>query len=502
MLSRVQNVGTWLRRAATVAATAALACASLTAADAALAAPSRAASRGISPATTWLGAREVPGIGKLNAGGDAQILSVSCSSTGNCGAGGFYTDGAGVQQAFVANEVSRTWSGAQRVPGAAALNLGHGGARVNSVSCRAAGFCTAGGFYTDASGAAQAFVANETDGTWRSAEKVPGTANLNHGGNGEVLTVSCGSPGNCGAGGLYTDSAGNQEAFVASLVNGTWSKAREVPGTSSLNKGGSAQLSTLSCSSAGNCGGGGYYVDGSGSGQAFVVSETKGSWGTALEVPGTAALNRLNALIVAISCPSAGNCGAGGMYTLSSGHQQAFVVSEVSGHWRTAVEVPGTAALNRDGYGALTTVSCHAAGNCAAGGIFTEGTGNRQAFVVSQARGKWSLAKKVPGMSRLNVSVDAQPADAQPLSVSCGAPGNCTAGGFYTDKLRNLQAFVVSEINGSWRSAIELPKSGTLNRGGTALVNSLSCTSAQVCSGGGAYASSTGAIEAFVFGET
>ena len=502
MLSRVEHLGTWLRRVAIVAAAAALGSVSLTAAGAALAAQGRAASPALSPAVTWLGAREVPGSGNLNAGGDAQILSVSCSSTGNCGAGGFYTDGAGLQQAFVVNEASRTWSGAEQVPGTAALNLGDGGARVNSVSCRAAGYCTAGGSYSDASGATQAFVADETAGTWQPAEEVPGTAGLNLGGNGEVLAVSCGSPGNCSAGGLYTDSGENQQAFLASEVHGTWSDAVKVPGTARLNQSGDAQLSALSCSSAGNCGGGGYYTDGSGNGQAFVISQTNGTWGTAIEVPGTKALNRLNAQVVAISCPSAGNCGAGGRYTLSSGHSQAFVVSEVGRKWQAAVEVPGTAALNRDGYGSVTSVSCHAAGNCAAAGTFTEGPGNKQAFVASEVKGTWRKAEKVPGMSKLNVSGDQQPANAQPDSVSCGAPGNCTAGGFYFDKLRNLQAFVVSEINGKWGNAIELPNSGPLNKGGTALLNSVSCTSAQVCSGGGSYTSKTGAIEAFVFGET
>ena len=47
-----------------------------------------------------------------------------------------------------------------------------------------------------------------------------------------------------------------------------------------------------------------------------------------------------------MSCASAGNCSAGGYYTDGAGHEQAFVVSEVNGTWGTAIEVPGTAALN------------------------------------------------------------------------------------------------------------------------------------------------------------
>jgi hypothetical protein len=33
---------------------------------------------------------------------------------------------------------------------------------------------------------------------------------------------------------------------------------------------------------------------------------------------------------------SAGNCAAGGSYQDRSGHQQAFVISQVNGHWRIA----------------------------------------------------------------------------------------------------------------------------------------------------------------------
>lgn len=42
------------------------------------------------------------------------------------------------------------------------------------------------------------------------------------------------------------------------------------------------------------------------------------------------------------------------------------------GIWRKAIEVPGMAALNRDDNGQTTAVSCASAGNCAAGGIYTD----------------------------------------------------------------------------------------------------------------------------------
>ncbi|HET7246179.1 MAG TPA: hypothetical protein VFJ07_15210 [Streptosporangiaceae bacterium] len=60
----------------------------------------------------------------------------------------------------------------------------------------------------------EAFVVNETNGTWRTAQEVPGTAALNKGGVARVWSVSCASAGHCSAGGIYTDSAGHQQAFV------------------------------------------------------------------------------------------------------------------------------------------------------------------------------------------------------------------------------------------------------------------------------------------------
>jgi len=269
------------------------------------------------------------------------------------------------------------------VPGTAALNAG-GNASVYSVSCASAGNCAAGGYYKDRSANSQAFVASEVNGTWKTAIKVPGTAALNAGGEATVYSVSCPSAGNCAAGGYYKDISGNYQAFVASEVNGTWKTAIKVPGTAALNKGGSAAIYSVSCASAGNCAGGGGYTDGAGHFQAFAASEVNGTWKTAIKVPGTAALNKGgSAAVESVSCPSAGNCAAGGFYKDISGNYQAFAASEVNGTWKAAIEVPGTAALNKGGSAEVYSVSCGSAGNCAGGGEYASSTGKYQAFVTS-----------------------------------------------------------------------------------------------------------------------
>jgi hypothetical protein len=169
-------------------------------------------------------------------------------------------------------------------------------------------------------------VVKETGGTWGTAQEVPGSATLNAGGNARLYSVSCASAGNCAAGGFYTDSSGNTQAFVVKETGGTWGTAQEVPGSATLNAGGSAAVDSVSCASAGNCAAAGRYNDSSGNTQAFVVKETGGTWGTAQEVPGSATLNAGgDAVASSVSCTSAGYCAAGGFYTDSSGNGQVFV---------------------------------------------------------------------------------------------------------------------------------------------------------------------------------
>ncbi|HEV2371541.1 MAG TPA: hypothetical protein VGS19_05155 [Streptosporangiaceae bacterium] len=395
-------------------------------------------------AGTWGAAQEIPGTAALNAGGSGGLSSVSCPSAGNCGAGGGYTDGLGHAQAFVVDETGGTWGTAQEVPGTAALNVG-GSDEIDSVSCPSAGDCSAGGQYLDGSGHSQAFVVSEAGGTWGAAQEVPGTAALNIGGFAVIDSVSCPSARACGAGGYYVDGSGHSQAFVVNQTNGTWGTAQEVPGTAALDSGGLAQLDSLSCASAGNCSAGGKYTRHVGHSQAFVVSERNGTWRTAREVPGSGTLNVGRfAGVGSVSCASAGNCAAAGFYRDGSGHSQAFVVNQTNGTWGTAQEVPGTAALNAGGLAVPGSVSCASAGNCSAGGGYTDGSGHNQAFVVNETNGTWGTAEEVPGTATLNVG-----GFADITVVSCAPAGNCSAGGSYTDSSGHNQAFVVNQSSTS-----------------------------------------------------
>jgi hypothetical protein len=293
------------------------------------------------------------------------------------------------------------------------------------------------GWYTGASGHVQGYVVSQTGGIWGSAKQVPGLAALNAGGAAEVQWVSCVSAGNCAAGGYYTASSGASEPFVVSQTGGTWGSAQQVPGIGTLNTQ-QGEMTTLSCGSVGNCSAGGSYTDGSGNIQAWLATEAGGVWGSAQEVPGTAALNTAGfAVLQSMSCRSAGNCSAGGWYT--GPHIQGFVITETGGTWGSAQQVPNLAALNTGGDAQLWSVSCASAGNCDAGGSYFDAAGE-QAFVVTQTKGTWGKAQEVPGTATLNVN-----GEAQTQSLSCATAAHCAAAGIYGDSSSAFQVFVATQ---------------------------------------------------------
>ena len=201
---------------------------------------------------------------------------------------------------------------------AGALNAG-GSASINSVSCTSATSCVAGGYYldSDADGNTQAFVSVLSGTTWTDTE-LAGALNIR--GYAQINSVSCASATSCVAGGYYYDSNYHAQAFASVLSGTTWTDTK-VAGA--LNAGGSAQINSVSCASATSCVAGGYYIDSNYHTQAF-VSVLSGTTWTDTKVAG--ALNAGGyARINSVSCTSATSCVAGGSYTDSNNHAQAFV---------------------------------------------------------------------------------------------------------------------------------------------------------------------------------
>ncbi|HET7018242.1 MAG TPA: hypothetical protein VFI65_30270 [Streptosporangiaceae bacterium] len=191
---------------------------------------------------------------------------------------------------------------------------------------------------------------------------------------------------NCAVVGDYRDLGSQTQAFVDTETNGSWNIASEV--AAGLNAGGDATAVTVSCAKPGNCTVGGVFQDNSNRHQPFVLTQTHGSWGKAALLPGLASLNQSgDASVSAISCRSVGNCSIGGSYRDKAGAVRAFVATEKNGTWTKAIAVPGLAALTANSGikdSAILALSCASAGHCAAGGSYHDRRNHAQAFVVSE----------------------------------------------------------------------------------------------------------------------
>jgi hypothetical protein len=341
---------------------------------------------------------------------------------------------------------------------------------------------------------ASAAPAGAAQSGWGSAKKVPGLATLNQGGNAGASALACTSPGNCVTGGAYADAHSHDQSWLAVQRKGTWGHAFEVPGTGTLNAGGDGSVSVISCPSAGHCVATGGYAASGGASEVFVVSEHQGRWAKATALRGFAALNAGNdGAVKALSCSAPGDCTLGGGYLDSSHHDQAFLATEKNGHWAKAEKVPGSSGLNAGGHAQVTFVSCRKAGYCTVAGDTQRGVADYTAFVISEKKGHWGKAQRLPHMSSLNHGGDAG-ADAG----SCSSAGNCVVGGSYRDGSDHYQAYLAVQKNGHWHNAFEVPGSASLNKRNIAQVNAASCASARSCAAGGSYLNSAGHEELFL----
>jgi hypothetical protein len=473
----------------------------------AVAALGQVAGRGLRPAVArdgWGDAIRVPGLAALDTGDSAGVSSASCAAPGDCTVVGSYTrTGFYGGEVFVISQVRGTWGKAAELRGLAALDKRRT-AGVGSVSCSSPGDCATGGNYTDKNHHSQPFVASEVRGTWRKPMNVPGMAGL-HAIGGGIGPVSCASPGNCVAGGSYSVHPFREQAFLVSQTNGTWSNAVAIPGLATLNTGHNAGVASISCPSPGNCTADGTYSSGGHNSQAFVVSEVNGTWGQVAQVPGLATLATGGyASIGAMSCMSPGNCTAMGNYNDTASFQYPFVVSEVNGTWGDAQQIPGMTALNPQGAGAGYSLSCTSPGDCVAAG--SEGVdngfdvgGGGQPFVATQTNGTWGDASLVPAMLHgLNSG-----ADGAVTALACPSAGNCVASGYYgigkpDQKVYNIEVFVSDEIHGTWGTAIEIPGTAGLNRNHWAFVGALSCAARLRCVVGGSYTAHSDVSQPFI----
>jgi hypothetical protein len=142
-------------------------------------------------------------------------------------------------------------------------------------------------------------------------------------------------------------------------------------------------LSSVSCPSPGNCVAGGTGNNYTASDPAWVITQHDWTWGSPVAIPGTL----FQGAISSVSCSSVGNCGVDGYYDTDVAHLKTLVVTETHGHWGKLEQYPGMTALNKFGDGTAGQISCPLAGKCTAVGNYP---GPREEtsrpFLVSQVK--------------------------------------------------------------------------------------------------------------------
>jgi hypothetical protein len=174
---------------------------------------------------TWRSATAAVLPGDANAYPSAFVSEVTCVSTNNCTAIGTYTNVAGDVEGMTITESHAVWDRALAMvmPVGAAANphtffYGYGG-----LSCSSIGNCSAGGQYLVGTSTYEGFFINEVNGTWQPATEMMLPAGSQMAGkNGGVVAVSCRSAANCSAGAAYLDASGEYQALVVNEVGGQW----------------------------------------------------------------------------------------------------------------------------------------------------------------------------------------------------------------------------------------------------------------------------------------
>lgn len=282
-------------------------------------------------------------------------------------------------------------------------------------------------------------------GDWGSVQEIPGLAALTStpGGHNpsDVRALGCSTLGNCAAVGDYgSPVTGNTELFVATEVNGTWS-AKSLTGLPAMAVAPAPTLTKVSCGTPDFCTAVGTYPGTDNLLHVFGVTETGGTWGTPIVLDTSGLGSNVQSFgFSGLSCPTAGECTLIGSYTVTGAIPVPFTADESGGNWGAVRSLAGLANLAPSSASAVT------------GGL---------------------------------------------TSLSCGAPGDCTAGGTYQYSNSQYgavqQPFIVSESGHSWGEPQPIPGIGSVSSSGQGNeaypneVTSVSCPDSGDCAVAGTF---------------
>jgi hypothetical protein len=258
------------------------------------------------------------------------LTSVSCGAVGRCVVVGSYVNSSHEQEGLLLTGTvsSGVWTFS---PTAAALPSGAATSPVvslNSVSCKAAGECSAVGFYADSGHHQQGLLLTETGGSWQTGSEatLPSDASSNPGVS--LTSISCSAAGYCDAVGDYYTGTGSLQGVMFTASGGSWGTGAEPTIPADAGSAVFVTLSSVSCSAASNCAATGNYADESFSLHPLLLSQSAdGTWSAGFEPALPYPNSSPDANVESVSCAPGSGCTAIADYTDAANGQLASATS-------------------------------------------------------------------------------------------------------------------------------------------------------------------------------
>jgi hypothetical protein len=419
---------------------------------------------GQTPSGTWSPPIELtlPPTAPTASDPQASLTGVSCSRPYHCTATGTYTDSSDHLEGMRTGEYSPNggqpiWHAAVEVIHPAGVHVAANALiTIAGVSCATGTSCALVGSYMDNTNHTQGFEETEAPngagvGVW-STDRSPsydGTAIVLPSDaatepNVTLTGVSCGAAGVCAAVGSYENTLGQTEGLTLDETSGVFQAGHSVtpPPDAAIDP--LLRLTSVDCTTAGNCDAVGVYRTTAGTTNGLAVTETNGVWGTAtaLPLPADASSTSPSVEIASVSCTGLSVCGAVGDYDDADDNQQGLLIT-APGSWTAATAAPPPTVPDDAGATVIVTlssVSCWSAGACAAAGTYFDDSFSAHPFVLSEAT-DGTAAGIEPGLP-----YSAATPFANTALVGCAPGGDCVATSDYIDQAGHPLA---SAINGT-----------------------------------------------------
>ncbi len=337
------------------------------------------------------------------------------------------------------------------------------------VSCTGSGFCVASGQYqkTTTGTTLPMVITSNSGSTWAQAQALVLPKSAASVPQAVAADVACTSSTSCEVVGRfrYAKYPTKNNAFIADLTPTGWTQARTMALPANKATVTNATLSQISCSSQGNCGALGTYIDNKNDLETAAFIETNGTWNRGVPItppPNGGALGHQNVQPFGISCPADGECVAVGKYKTPAGDIEAFRSTYGSGAWSKAVEVflPGDAISGSNQQGDFHAVSCTKdTTNCFA-------VGNYRTAVVAHSNAVYSLLETSGTWPAAGTEFKPAPAGVanppvpQDNGLACPDATDCVTVGFYSIAGGGVGGLSDAWSGGGWQPAAQIPNPG------------------------------------------